>query len=152
MTENDASTPVSERGALRRPAVLAWLRLARVYQRIERDSARWLEPWDLSLAQFDVLAQVGATAGMSQRELAEALLVTKGNVSQLVAKMERRGLLARSQDGRALCLALTPEGRALHDRVVPAHERWLAERLGALSREQLGRLASLLRALDHAAM
>ncbi|HKV84779.1 MAG TPA: MarR family transcriptional regulator [Ktedonobacterales bacterium] len=139
-----------ERGALRRPAVVAWLRLARVYQRIERDSERWLEPWDLSLAQFDVLAQVGASEGMSQQELAEALLVTKGNVSQLVAKMERRGLLTRSQEGRTLCLALTPEGRALHDRVVPAHERWLAERLGALSREQLGRLAGLLRTLDHA--
>lgn len=151
MMNGGTRTTTETRGSLRQPGVLAWLRLARVYQRIERESARWLDAWDLSLAQFDVLAQVGATEGLSQQELAEALLVTKGNISQLVAKMERRGLLARSQEGRALCLALTPAGRALYERVVPAHEQWLAQRTAALSPAELGQLVALLRTLDHAA-
>ena len=151
MMDTEAGATTETRGSLRQSGVLAWLRLARVYQRIERESAHWLDAWDLSLAQFDVLAQVGATEGLSQQELAEALLVTKGNVSQLVAKMERRGLLTRSQEGRSLCLSLTQAGRALHDRVVPAHERWVAQRMAPLSPAELAQLGGLLRKLDHAA-
>ena len=150
MMDTETRTTTETRGSLRQLGVLAWLRMARVYQRIERESARSLDAWDLSLAQFDVLAQVGATEGLSQQELAEALLVTKGNVSQLVAKMERRGLLARSQEGRTLCLSLTPAGRALYERVVAAHEQWVAQRMALLSPAELGHLSALLRKLDHA--
>ena len=150
MSEHEARPVTETRAALRQAGVVAWLRLARAYQRIERESTTWLSAWDLSLAQFDVLAQVGATEGLSQQELADALLVTKGNVSQLVAKMERRGLLERSQEGRTHCLSLTPAGRALFEQVVPAHERRLAERMGALSQTELGQLAATLRKLDRA--
>ena len=40
-------------------AVLAWMRLARVYQKVDRASAAHLRRWGLSVAQFDVLARVG---------------------------------------------------------------------------------------------
>jgi DNA-binding MarR family transcriptional regulator len=73
--------------------VVAWLRLARVYRQIDRASAELLRRWDLSVAQFDVLAQIGVRAGLTQQELADHLLVTKGNISQFLARMERRGLV-----------------------------------------------------------
>ena len=38
-----------------------------------------------------MLAKVGSTEGISQQELADALLVTKGNVCQLLDKMEGSG-------------------------------------------------------------
>jgi hypothetical protein len=34
---------------LRQPAVLAWPRLARVFQKVERSSAGFLRGWDLSV-------------------------------------------------------------------------------------------------------
>ena len=52
---------------LRTPGVLAWLRPARVFQKVDRASAEHLARWDLSVAQFDVLAQVGAAEGMTHR-------------------------------------------------------------------------------------
>jgi DNA-binding MarR family transcriptional regulator len=139
------ATRLSREGRAR---VLAWLRLARAYHRIDRASAELLRGWDLSVAQFDVLAQVGAREGLTQQELADHLLVTKGNISQLLARMERRGLVRRTQEGRALTLSLTAEGRRLRDVVVPAQEALLAERLAPLDAGALRALSAALCALD----
>jgi DNA-binding MarR family transcriptional regulator len=135
---------------LRRPDLLAWLRLARVFQKVERDSSEHLRGWDLSVAQFDVLAHVGATEGIVQQELADTLLVTKGNVCQLLDRMEGRGLISRRQEGRANRLFLTDAGRRLFAEVVPAHEVVIAERFSVLSEGEQERLHQLLRKLDKA--
>src|SRR5438552_17229507 len=118
---------------MRRPGVLAWLRMMRLAHKVGRTSAEHLRTWDLSPAQFDVLAHVGAAPGMMQQELADALLVTKGNVCQLLERMEDAGLIARCPEGRAKRISLTPAGQVLFDQVVPAHEAVIAEQFAALS-------------------
>ena len=52
--------------SLRRPSVLAYVRLLRVSQKVERDLAQQLRRFGLNNAQFDVLAQVGAAEGLTQ--------------------------------------------------------------------------------------
>ena len=131
-------------------SVLAWLRLFRVFQKIDRASSIHLRSWGLSTAQFDVLARVGASRGITQQELADRLLVTKGNISQLLDHMERLGLLKRCQEKRSKVLVLTEEGQALYERVVPAQEKLIAERFAGLSSAEIGDLQRLLRKLDHA--
>src|SRR5689334_11640430 len=111
---------MSPRLSTRTPGLLAWLRLARVYQKLERAEASRLRCWRLSPAQFDVLAHVGAAEGLTQQELADALLVTKGNICQILDKMERGGLLQRQPAGRVNQVNLTERGRQLFDEVVPA--------------------------------
>jgi len=102
-----------------RAAVLAWLRLYRVVQKIDRMQSAYLRSWDLNTAQFDVLAHVGAHKGITQQELADSLLVTKGNISQLLDRMEKLDLLKRCQEKRNNTLVLTEKGQELYDRVVP---------------------------------
>ena len=51
-------------------AVGAWLRLVRVFQKIERASAEQFAAHGLTAAQFDILAQLGRKEGISQQELA----------------------------------------------------------------------------------
>ena len=133
----------------RSASVVAWIRLARVYQRIDRASSQHLRGWSLSVAQFDVLAHVGTEGGTTQQELARALLVTKGNVCQLLDRLEQRGLLRRREEGRANRLFLTPSGRALLDQVVPAQERFIESQLGALESSQQRVLRTMLRTLEH---
>lgn len=135
---------------MRVPAVYVWLRLARVFQKIERRTAEHLRAWDLSIAQFDVLAQVGVAEGMTQQELADKLLVTKGNVSQLLERLERRRLIRRCQEGRASRLYLTDEGRELRQQVMPAQEQLISEQFDSLSADDLSRLRDILARLDHA--
>jgi DNA-binding MarR family transcriptional regulator len=134
---------------LRQPAVLAWLRLARVFQKINTKSERFFRSQDLNSAQFDVLAKVGASSGITQQELAAALLVTKGNISQLLAKMEQDGLIVRRQEGRSNLLSLSERGQKLYQEVVPQQEQLIAELLHGLTREEQSELLRLLRKLDH---
>ncbi|HWQ13938.1 MAG TPA: MarR family transcriptional regulator [Roseiflexaceae bacterium] len=145
-----ATTRRPPRPGLRQPAVLAWLRLARVFQKIEARSERFFRAHGLTTAQFDVLAKVGATSGMTQQELADALLVTKGNISQLLHKMEQDGLIMRRQEGRTNCLFLTERGQQLYALVVPQQEAQIARLLAVLSDEEQRDLLRLLRTLDRA--
>jgi DNA-binding MarR family transcriptional regulator len=135
---------------MRMTAVPAWLRLARVFQKVDRTSVEHLRQWDLSVAQFDVLAQVGSAEGQTQQEVADRLLVTKGNICQLLDRLERNGLIVRRQEGRANRLFLTPKGRQLYERVVPAQEALIAESLSPLTVDEQRQLLALLRKLDHA--
>lgn len=133
------------RRADRAAAVMLWLRLARVYNRNLRAAEAQLRAFDLTAAQFDVLAQVGRSGEVTQRELARRLLVSQGNVTQLLVRMERRGLLSRRRDGRAKQVALTDAGRALHDEVLPLQEELHAWEFRMLTQEERHRLLALLR-------
>ncbi len=138
----------TERHRSRHPAVFAWLRLARVFQKIDAHSERLFRTHGLNRAQFDVLAHVGATQGMTQQQLADSLVVTKGNISQLLNKMEQDGLIVRCHTGRTNCLSLTPCGQALFQQVVPQQEAQLAALLAPLSNAEQFELLRLLRKLD----
>ncbi|MGO8951240.1 MAG: MarR family winged helix-turn-helix transcriptional regulator [Ktedonobacterales bacterium] len=133
----------------RRSATILWLRLAHVFQKINRISVAEMRCQGLSLAQFDILAQIGAHEGLSQQELADYLLVTKGNISQLVEKMEQRGLVRRSAEGRMMRLWLTEQGHALYAGCIPAHEELLARQFTSLSAVEQRQLRALLARLDH---
>ena len=133
----------------RSPGLVAWLRLARVFQKVQRAESNQLRCWRLSPAQFDVLAHVGASEGLTQQRLADALLVTKGNVCQILDKMERDGLLVRRPSGRVNHVYLTESGRRLFEEVVPVHERFMAQAFSQLSQTEQWQLLRLLSRLDH---
>jgi DNA-binding MarR family transcriptional regulator len=124
--------------------------MARVFQKIDARSERFFRSHGLNSAQFDVLAQVGAASRITQQELAAALLVTKGNISQLLARMEQEGLIERRHEGRANVLSLTDRGRELFERVVPQQEALVAGLLGPLTIDEQNELRRLLRKLDQA--
>lgn len=131
-------------------AVVAWLRLARVYQRINRASTALLRRWGLSLAQFDVIARVGAAPGISQQRLAATLLVTAGDVCQLLDRLEQRGVIERRPAGRAHRLFLTPAGQRLYAEVIPAQESLLTRLFQTLAPAEQRQLSALLRRLERA--
>src|SRR5215217_4701296 len=152
MTSRTARQSVAARPAPGRldVPVRLWLRLVRVYQKIMQATAADLRREGLTAGQFDVLAHVGAAEGSTQQQVADALLVTKSNVCQLLDRMERAGLVRREQHGRTNHLYLTAEGKRLYDRVIPSHERMIAEQLSALTEAEQTELLRLLRTLDHA--
>jgi DNA-binding MarR family transcriptional regulator len=129
--------------------VLAWLRLARVYLKVERTAMEHLRRWNLSESQFEILAHLGADEGITQQELAAARLTTKGNLSQLLDNMERSGLVRRERDGHAKRIWLTDAGRELFAEVVPDHEALITDQFCSLTAQEQHRLLELLRRLDH---
>src|SRR5690606_6232224 len=113
-------------GTLQSAPLLAWLRMARVVTRTQRAATEHLREFGLTPAQFDVLAQVGAAPGPSQQELADRLLVTQGNVCQLLDGLEKKQLVERRREGRSNRIFLTLTGQELTAQAVPEHEDWQA--------------------------
>lgn len=130
-------------------ATLAWLRLARVFQKVDQESAERFRRHGLSVARFDVLNHAGRVEGRTQQEIAGSLLVTKGNITQLLDAMERDDLITRHRDGRCNRVFLTDEGRTLRERMVCEQESALADSFSALTDDEQRTLLDLLRKLDH---
>lgn len=133
--------------------VRTWLYLIRAATKIERRLAAQLERYDLTPAQFYVLVQLQRTPHILQQQLADQMLVTKGNVVGLLNRMESAGLVKRQphpEDGRAYLLCLTEQGTTLAGQVIPEHEALVAKYLGLLAPEDRDRLHDVLRRLNHA--
>jgi len=100
--------------ALWPPGFAAWIKVGVCYQRASRQLAARLREHQLTVAQFDALANLFVESGISQQTLAARLLVTKGNVTGLVDRLVERGWVERRQhprDGRTYCLHLTRSGK-----------------------------------------
>ncbi len=133
--------------------VRTWLHMNHVSYKVQRRLLRHLEDYNLTLAQFGVLAQLQAFPDISQQRLADWLFVTKGNVVGLLNRLESRGLVERRpdpEDGRSHVVSLTKQGAALAAQVVPEHEELVAECMGLIAPEDQRTLHQLLNRLDRA--
>lgn len=133
------------------PAIKAWLGIFRVFQKMQREMDHVLDAAGISAAQFDVLANLGMSEGITQRELAERLLVTKGNVCGLLDRMEAAGLVERrtdAKDRRANRIHLTRVGRGALRRAFPPHLVLVQRCMGSLSVAEMKTLTGLLSRLE----
>jgi DNA-binding MarR family transcriptional regulator len=131
--------------------VRTWVQLVRTMNRMERRLDQALELHGLSIAQFDILATLGFEQGITQQELAERLLVTKGNVCGMIDRMEAAGRVERRpdpEDRRVNRLFLTRRGRTLLARAAPQQQALAKKILSALEPAELQTLHDLLDRLD----
>lgn len=131
----------------KRLGILLWFRLSRFYNQSIRETNSHLKKWDITAAQFDVLAQVGAAGRISQQDLADKLVVTKGNIAQIIQKVEELGWITREQDWKTKYVSLTAEGKALFDDVVPMQEQFQAAQFNNLNPSEQKQLLDLLKKL-----
>ncbi len=93
-----------------------WWLVGRTNMKVHRVLSQLLSELDLTLAQHEILVAIWQSPDITQQQLAEKLLVVKSNISALVAKLERSGLLERTpdpSDNRNKQLTLSPEGEDL---------------------------------------
>ncbi|MFB5661851.1 MarR family winged helix-turn-helix transcriptional regulator [Alteribacillus sp. HJP-4] len=131
-----------------RLGLMIWFRLSRFYNESLRKSNQHLKAYNLTVAQFDVLVQTGAHEPLSQQQLADKLFVTKGNMTQLLKKLEDRGLILREQIWRTKTLSLTQAGVDLLNKTAAAQESFQASQFQGLAREEQKQLLELLRKLQ----
>lgn len=130
-----------------------WLQLVRVYEKFEHHAGTHLECYDLTPAQYDVLAQLEAAPGITQQALAERLMVTKGNICGLIDRMEKRGFVERRtdpEDRRSNLLYVTPTGMQIAEKAIPAYAEFVREHMSVLSIEEQHALQSLLNKVENA--
>ena len=120
--------------------IRTFVQMFRAFHRISRRLENLLESQGLSLAQFDLLATLRFGEGITQQELAERLLVTKGNVCGLLDRAGAAGYVERRpdpQDRRANRLYLTDKGRAVVDKTMPEHHGAVNQMLAFVGEEEL---------------
>jgi DNA-binding MarR family transcriptional regulator len=138
--------PIREKhdGALGdRSSVRVWLRLLSCTMAIEKEVQRRFAERGMTLPRFDVLAALDRHGEMKMGALSQALLVSNGNITQLVQTLIREGLVEMHKppaDRRASIVRLTPEGQRQFDRLARAHQDWIDEMVGGLHYMQRERL------------
>lgn len=138
-----------------------WLSVVSAYQTCERIMHRELGRIDLSIPQYDLLVCLLIEDGCTQRRLAERNMILKSNVSGLVQRMERDGLISRAsdaQDARKKIVLLTDEGRSRVGKAVAIHKAIVEVMMSSVPAEQSRQIAescqimkqTLTDAFDHA--
>ncbi len=133
----------------------------RVYVKLLRASRAVLARVEPRLAgagltpiQFGVLEGILHKGPMSQRELGRTVLTSPGNMTDVIDKLEARGLVLRSRcpgDRRSVLVGLTDCGKALVSGLFPLHAADIAAAMAGLSREELCSLEAPLSKLGMAA-
>jgi DNA-binding MarR family transcriptional regulator len=96
--------------------------LAECMQGFERVSGDAVRQNGLTHAQFDIIATLGNTTGMSYKELGERTLITKGTLTGVIERLEQKGLVLRERscdDKRSFFVRLTPAGDQVFCDVFP---------------------------------
>ncbi|ADI04159.1 transcriptional regulator, MarR family protein [Streptomyces bingchenggensis BCW-1] len=126
-------------------------RLKRLSRLIDAETRRTFGAHGLDPASFDVLATLrrsGPPYRLTPAALMRAGMVTSGAITQRLDRLEARGLVTRTpseSDGRVVHVALTDEGGALLDRVLPDHLATESRLLAALGKTDQDALADTLR-------
>ena len=138
-------------------ALRIWLRLLTCTQMIERQvRSRLRTEFATTLPRFDLMAQIERhPEGLKMSALSHMLMVTGGNVTAIVDQLEKEGLVERlddSADRRAFRIHLTRAGEKAFAEMAAAHEEWVVELLGGLSRKEHEDLLKLLAKLKTSAV
>jgi len=111
-----------------RTALGLWIALARCYSTFAKAVAQKVQEYDLTTPQFGALEALYHLGPLSLGELADKLLVTGGNVTYVMDRLEGRGLVVRYrsvEDRRVVRAELTSAGRDLVADVFPGHAEYI---------------------------
>ena len=131
-------------------ALRLWIALARSYQTFAREVGIRVSDYGLTVPQFGILEALYHLGPLSLGELADKLLVTGGNITYVMDRLEKQGLVGRHRsetDRRVVEARLTPEGRAKIASVFPGHASFIQELVSPLDPEERRQLRELLKRL-----
>ncbi len=134
---------------LRRRRLKAWIRLLRVTRATENHLREFLRTeYDTTLPRFDVAAALYRNAKpMKMSDLGKLLLVSNGNVTAVVERMEKDGLTKRTkgpEDRRHVLVSLTKLGREKFEEMARAHENEVDKLFSNLDASDLDLVRELL--------
>ncbi len=131
-------------------ALATYIKLVRATESVSNRIHRHLATTGLTASQFGVLEALLHLGPLMQRQLAEKLLKSGGNITMVIDNLEKRGLVKRdrqAEDRRCITVCLTPEGEQLIQNLFPTHVAAVLAEMSSLTeseQEELGRLCRQL--------
>lgn len=128
----------------------AWIRLLRVTRATEASLRDFLRTGHATtLPRFDVLAALWRRRqGVTMTDLSRMLLVSNGNTTAVVDRLEADGLVRRSasdSDRRSVHVVLTDAGISRFEGLAAEHEQAVARAFAGLSDTDLETLTEILK-------
>lgn len=126
-------------------------RMGRLAKHLEKAIAQTFSEFDLTVAEFDVLAALrrsGQPYQLSPTALFQTMMVTSGTMTHRIDQLEKGGLVRRipdPNDRRGTLIELTPEGFDRIEQAVTAHVENEHRLLSELKPSERETLAILLR-------
>ena len=127
-----------------------WIVLARCYATFAREVAARVVDYGLTTPQFGVLEALHHLGPLTLGDLAGKLLVTGGNITYVMDRLEQRSLVERErcdEDRRVVWARLTPDGRQLIEEVFPEHVDFIHGLASPLDERERAELRRLLKKL-----
>lgn len=129
-----------------------WIRLLGVTRSAENGLREYLRvTHETTLPRFDVMAALfRRREGVTMSELSRMLLVSNGNATAVVDRLEREGLVRRTPsevDRRTVHVTLTPEGTAAFEAMAEGHEAEVARLFAGLTEEELDQMTAILKGM-----
>jgi DNA-binding MarR family transcriptional regulator len=123
-----------------------WLRMLSTTKLVSQEIRRRLRAeFGTTLPQFDLLAQLNREPeGLRLGEISKRTMVTNGNITGLVERLEADGLVSRETPGddrRVTVARLTDEGRRVFAEMAAVHETWVRELMADIDQGELSVLA-----------
>ena len=128
--------------------IVLYEQLQRTNNMIAFGIAEKIKSKGISPAQFYILKHLHSGEVHIQQELADHLFVTKGNISQMVQKMEASDLIRREPSGAANRLFLTPKAEKILEQTLSIYDNYLELCFGKLNEDEQADLARVLERLE----
>jgi DNA-binding MarR family transcriptional regulator len=139
---------VKGKGSVGCPEEAMFLDLLRTTDMLSRGPAQVLKTQALSSTQYNVLRILrGSPEGLPCGEVANRMITRDPDVTRLLDRLEKRGLIARSReakDRRTVMARITTEGLKVLTRLDEPVQAAHRKQLGHLGRERLRALTQLL--------
>ena len=120
-------------------ALDVYIKLQRASETVMSRTTTHLQNYDLTVSQFAVLEALFHLGVLSQRDLAKKLLQTTGNISTVLKKLEKQGLIARQrnpQDNRYMQVSITDSGEKVLNQCFSPHVGGIVEEMSILTPEE----------------
>lgn len=132
--------------------VMLWVRLAMTFNVLYQEIKNELNKEHLTVPQLDIITCLSRTKGLPLSELAERLLVTGGNVTGIIDRLERDGYVYRvrdKNDRRVVRALLTEKGFNLYKSFLPRYKEVMQRINAGLTAPERKQLQRLLKKLAH---
>ena len=141
------STTVTTEGNV---ALDTFIKLIRAAESVSGAVHKELQTHGLTVSQFGILEALYHLGPMLQKDLAEKILKSPGNITMVIDNLAKRGLIVRKKsasDRRASVISATDEGLRLIGVIFPAHADRISKTMSALTQKEQEDLGRLLKKL-----
>ncbi len=126
-----------------------WLRLVTNSNIIEKEIRNLFKSeFGVTLPRFDLMSVLyRELGGLTMGQLSKRMLVSNGNVTGIVERLQKEGLVKRwvlPTDRRIYSVGLTAKGRADFKKLADRHKEWIADILGNIADEDLDPMIEMM--------